>query len=523
MNELAKAVLVLVLSTAAAVWLMGAALHLWPSADQLAYGNPLPYLKVKFDRPANAVRFWVEDFGGLPYERVWLYVNGRLAASGGPGTDAAAKCGDEVAAVVKYHSGVKKLEGRILCTNPIRTPQREVPMEFYHFRTAEAVRALTGDMDVTGAPIFFRGICYDNFDIEIRILPTRPDVLVGLNNDLGLGGYLYYKWDPDPYTNRWWSGPYIYKQEGTKQYGNYYYYTYARVPLEVFKIPDGAGSQFLGGRRYVLDIKLELDAYTDSDGAIYAYYWYAYVNGSQVAKCIKYVYSYSYRYAYNVTKYKDPQVVGKLTNTVYINGTVYSGTLLIYQNPDNTIGFRYVANPIDGANPEPPYSSLVSGKSTTVEYNTPSGPAYVVWSTDYYILQGLLANTDFSKLLNYIESYPNAKTAFAVALAAMGGEFNVKPQEYQETRYGYRRVTWYKIYRYNETVGMTVTLLNPTFLGAVYATTIVPIPIKLPPVAKPQINMVVGYSSNSTVPTTTSNSNKPIFRDAIIIYPVEES
>jgi hypothetical protein len=101
MNELAKAVLVLALSTAAAVRLLGLALRLWPSADQLAYGNPLPYLKVKFDRPVNAAKFWVEDFGGLTYERVWLYVNGRLAASGGPGTDAAAKCGDEVAAVVK--------------------------------------------------------------------------------------------------------------------------------------------------------------------------------------------------------------------------------------------------------------------------------------------------------------------------------------------------------------------------------------------------------------------------------------
>jgi hypothetical protein len=84
MNELAKAVLVLALSTAAAVWLLGAALHLWPSADQLAYGNPLPYLKIKFDRSANAVKFWVEDFGGVPYERVWLYVNGQLARPEAP-------------------------------------------------------------------------------------------------------------------------------------------------------------------------------------------------------------------------------------------------------------------------------------------------------------------------------------------------------------------------------------------------------------------------------------------------------
>lgn len=67
--------LALALSTAAAVWLLGVALHLWPSADQLAYGNPLPYLKVCMDSGA----------------------------------------------VVKYHSGIKKIEGRILCTKPIKT------------------------------------------------------------------------------------------------------------------------------------------------------------------------------------------------------------------------------------------------------------------------------------------------------------------------------------------------------------------------------------------------------------------
>ncbi|MCC6031702.1 MAG: hypothetical protein LM566_02145 [Pyrobaculum sp.] len=40
MHELVKAVLALALSTAAAVWLLGVALHLRPSTDQLAYGNP---------------------------------------------------------------------------------------------------------------------------------------------------------------------------------------------------------------------------------------------------------------------------------------------------------------------------------------------------------------------------------------------------------------------------------------------------------------------------------------------------
>jgi hypothetical protein len=52
MHEFVKAVLALALSTAAAVWLLGVALHLWPGADQLAYGNLLPYFKVCVDSGA---------------------------------------------------------------------------------------------------------------------------------------------------------------------------------------------------------------------------------------------------------------------------------------------------------------------------------------------------------------------------------------------------------------------------------------------------------------------------------------
>jgi hypothetical protein len=85
MNELAKAVIALVLSTAAAVWLLGVALQSvaraqisWPTA------TPCRTSRSNSTDPVNAVRFWVEDFGGLQYERVWLYVNGRLAVVGRP-------------------------------------------------------------------------------------------------------------------------------------------------------------------------------------------------------------------------------------------------------------------------------------------------------------------------------------------------------------------------------------------------------------------------------------------------------
>jgi hypothetical protein len=153
------------------VWLLGVALQLWPDTGQLAYGNPLPYLKVRMD--SGTVRFWVEDFAGLPYERVWLYVNGRLAASGGPGTDATAKCGDEVAAVVKYHSGVKKLEGRILCTKPIKAPRDRQQFISSHFeiRTMLAAQDVVGDADITGLPVDIIGVCDIVYDWISATLP----------------------------------------------------------------------------------------------------------------------------------------------------------------------------------------------------------------------------------------------------------------------------------------------------------------------------------------------------------------
>jgi hypothetical protein len=158
------------------------ALHLWPNTGQLAYGNPLPYLKVKFDRPVNAVRFWVEDFGGLTYERVWLYVNSQLAASGDPGTDAAAKCGDEVAAVVKYHSGVKKIEGRILCTKPIKPPGGQVTKIITTNEAVEtALDAYEPVAKQTGVPIAFSGECTysgSSFIGRVYLRIIRSDVFM---------------------------------------------------------------------------------------------------------------------------------------------------------------------------------------------------------------------------------------------------------------------------------------------------------------------------------------------------------
>jgi hypothetical protein len=264
MHEPAKAVIALALSTAAAVWLLGVALHLWPDADQLAYGNPLPYLKVRMD--SGVVRFWVEDFGGLPYERVWLYVNGRLAASGGPGTDAAARCGDEVAAVVKYHSGVKKLEGRILCTKPIKAPSDRQQFINSHFeiRTALAAQDVAGNVDIAGLLVDIIGECRfepgdnddEDFFFAVYIVPRTPDVLICDT-----------------------SGCSLFKMYYVVSRGNDpTLYTFYSGPIDVLRVAGAPLTQYTGGRIW-LNLRAVYRHYYPGRG------WYVYMNGTTLAYC----------------------------------------------------------------------------------------------------------------------------------------------------------------------------------------------------------------------------------------------
>ena len=448
MNELAKAVLVLVLSAAAAVWLLGVALHLWPDTSQLAYGNPLPYLKVKFDRPANAVRFWVEDFGGLPYERAWLYVNGRLAASGGPGTDAAAKCGDEVAAVVKYHSGVKKLEGRILCTKPIKPEGSETKRSFRLMQVTQAYRAMTGDMGQTGPPLRFDGSCniFVNGigEASVTITATRPDVMFCIGTTCGTS-----------YTLKWKD-----IMRSIRQI----------VTIDVFKAPDAPASQLLGGGRSVVNIYIdyyenEYLGYTTLD---------VYVNGTRVASC--------YRQTVVSTKlepwavYKKPNATGVYLTRIYKpGGPVFDGNLAIYEF-DGTYGFDIVTNPVDGE----------VGPSECKPLS-PTGIAVSVgefcFTVDFGVTLDELSRGPLWRFLQYLYS-PNgadAKSALRMALNAMTDlEYNV-PRIVAES--GNSTVLVYHSYLSRQSGSATLRFktLSISSFGAVYANAVLPIDIKLPP------------------------------------------
>jgi hypothetical protein len=443
-------------------------LHLWPNTDQLAYGNPLPYLKVRMD--SSAVRFWVEDFADVPYERVWLYVNGRLAASGGPGTDAAAKCGDEVAAVVKYHSGTKKLEGRILCTKPIKAPDGGlVKFGFRLKQVARAYRAMTGDMDQTGPPLRFDGSCniFVNGigEASVTITATRPDVIFCIGTTCSTS-----------YTLKW--------KDIVRSIGQ-------PVAIDVFKAPDAPASQLLGGGRSVVDIYIdyyenEYLGYTTLD---------VYVNGTRVASCYRQT-SVSI-IPTSWTEYAPPNATGDYLFKIYgilqrqlgDNSTVWQYILLgadvtLYERSGGSFGFALTMNPIENATNE----NILPNASYIIPIECPSRSLYYVYiaeevlkqeyqSTEWGYLNSSGPLARFRDQMEYNETFKNA---FCSALdAVVDTEFNVPYIAINKT--GEYPVYHTYLSRQSGSATLRFKTLSISSFGAVYANVILPIDIKLPP------------------------------------------
>jgi hypothetical protein len=452
MHEPAKAVIALALSTAAAVWLLGVAFHLWPDADQLAYGNPLPYLKVRMD--SGVVRFWVEDFGGLQYERVWLYVNGRLAASGGAGTDAAAKCGDEVAAVVKYHSGTKKLEGRILCTKPIKAPggSQQIVNSHFEIRTVLAAQDAAGNADVSGLPVDVVGSCevrpsdgYYNFVVQIT--PRSPDVLI-----CDASGCSPSK----TYSS---NCPLTYSTNNCPPLSATLY----SGPVDVLKTAGAPLAQYAGGGR------LWLNLYVYYSGA-YPYGWYVAMNGTTLAYCPRPVHSDTVTDVRTWTEYKEANA--SAIYHLYLqwpDGTKTKATVAIYENKggDPPYGFRVISS---GTSQPPPPANI--------RIHTRYGPANTTVEP-ITMLDALKLN---SKFLEYLNSDPQARTLFVEALRyPTTVEFNIPKINVTYTETVVKHIL-IQPSAYGQSGRVLFIQVPYSFsLGAVLAATVLPVNITKPP------------------------------------------
>jgi hypothetical protein len=449
MNELVKAVLALALSTAAAVRPLGTALHLWPDTGQLAYGNSLPYLKVKFDRPVNAVRFWVEDFGGVPYERVWLYVNGQLAASGGPGTNATAKCGDEVAAIVKYYSGTKKLEGRILCAEPIKAPERTQTWDEYSKVILSAYQATTGDLDRTGLPVNITGyIKCDKqgdtwviYSALVNFIATEPNVVICVGWTCSQSVTIDLQQFPGLATNT-----YVY----------------------IYKIPDTVvASQYLGGARVAF--RLAVGSYWVQNNENLAIY----VNGTVVSRCNITAVTITETYAV----YRKPNASGVYLVRIRLSGsnTVLEGSINVYQTPNNKVGFEIYANPNKKVSPSSSGGQCAKDE-TAVNVN---GEIVCVQYNKNAVEQG----GPFDKFLQTVQNDSNTGNAFLTSVKSMS-----------DTSYNVPRVfAGYYTYTYtvmlpittSYTMGLSFGTLMPASLGVIFANAVLSSGIQMPVIETP--------------------------------------
>jgi hypothetical protein len=375
-----------------------------------------------------------------------------------------------VAAVVKYHSGVKKLEGRILCTQPIKAPGGEVKRRTRLIQVTQAYSAMTGDIDQTGPPLRFDGSCdidfYSHGRASVTITALRPDVIFCVGVHCGTSHTL--SWD-------------ISSPGGVRQ----------TVPIYVFKVPGAPASQLLGGGRSVIDIYFEYyrDPYLEQIDV--------YVNGTHIAHChVHIVVSKKFE---SWTEYKEPNAtanylvrfVGKRPNGTPV---VVDANIKLYQRNDGSFGVRAVVRPVD--NPTPADLNVASPyRNFTI--NSPSGTTYYgAVSLSFLREEEETSKKDlhndsaqmgtFHRFLNWLYNNTQAYTLIAQSLdrAVADIEFNVP-------YIAYNRTSEYLVYQASlDWRGSTATLnfktLSLSSFGAVYANAILPIDVRLPPPVLPR-------------------------------------
>ncbi|MEM4792836.1 MAG: hypothetical protein QXS00_07950 [Pyrobaculum sp.] len=122
-----REVIVFAAAAAVAVLILAYAGGLFPPVKP--YGEPQPYLT--FKNTSRGVEVGVFDYAGYAPRAAHIYVNGRYAGSAasfarqgdavGAWTGVYVKCGDFVEVLVQYDGFQRKFEGRVRCSEPLKS------------------------------------------------------------------------------------------------------------------------------------------------------------------------------------------------------------------------------------------------------------------------------------------------------------------------------------------------------------------------------------------------------------------
>jgi len=437
-----REVVVFVLSVAVAAVVVALAVRMLPGAGQLAYGSPMPVFKVAYS--GGAVQLWVEDFAGVPYQRAYFYVDGRYVGSQPPGGRITVRCGDRVAALVQYPSGVKEVNGTVMCAKPARAPGgAPQTWDTYSVTMLEAYRAATGDLERTGLPLKITGSIDCDGHGQVTFMTAVPNALV---------------------CSGWTCGQSLTFGPG------------ATVDLYVYRIPDTVvASQYLGGAHAAF--KSWITTRVDFCGDDLCRTYYLLVNGTLVAYCKEQAVSWSSI----VTQYKEANASGVyMTKMWWPGGQVFEGTLAIWRWPDGSWGFETWLNPIAGAQ-GPGQCTAIDQGAVPITIPTRYGPLCAEFN--FWWGLGELADAGpLFQFIEYIKSNNDARTALSDSLKYMHDvSYHVPQTAKNYTHTIYRIITISKSY----TVDLSFGTLMPASLGAVFANAVLPSGIQAPPVNTP--------------------------------------
>ena len=442
-----REVITLILSAAVAAVVVALAVGMLPGAGQLAYGNPMPVFKVAYS--GGAVQLWVEDFAGVPYQRAYFYVDGRYVGSEPPGGRITVRCGDRVAALVQYASGVKEVNGTVMCARPARAPGGTPQLfDVYSETMLEAYRAATGDVERTGVPVTMTGSidCSGHSTVTFTVTEPNAFICAGWKN---CGQSLTL-----PPTNLQVVSLSLTGMGFDEKLAGH-------IAVDIYKAPDDAlVSQYLAGIRANFTVTIhEEGCYCGV-----AEFW-LYVNGSLLAHnyCTA---SYSSATSSVLAGYQKADVSGKYLLDLWWpnSGSMFMGSFAIWQRPDGSFGFQIFVNP---------------------DQTPPSGCPYTIPTNFGGVCANLYSSTSskslFDQFISWVQTNPSAMNALSNSLKYIEDASYSVPYIAHYQNYTYTVMT-IRAFPESYTVNLAFNALVPASLGAVFANAVLPSDIQAPPV-----------------------------------------
>jgi hypothetical protein len=333
-----------------------------------------------------------------------------------------------VAALVQYASGVKEVNGTVMCTKPARAPGGTPQLfDTYSATMLEAYRAATGDLERTGLPLKITGGIDCNGNGQATFTATAPNVLLCAG---------------------WTCGQSLTFGPGT-------------ISMYVYKVPDTVVmSQYLGGAHAVFVIRIGIGYYVyEAWGNLYTgTIYYLYVNNSLVAYCKEQAESW----LGVVSEYQTANVNGVYLLDLWTPGSsqMFMGNFAIWKKPDGSFGFQIFVNPTQQAPP------------TSCPYKIPTNFGGVC--ANLYSRDSL-----FDQFIDWVQSNPSAMNALSNSLKYMQDASYSVPQIAKNYTYV---VSVLRPIIKSYTIDLSFETLMPASLGAVFANAVLPSDIQAPPV-----------------------------------------